>query len=204
MRKRTRKRLGGTRTGGDTAASDAETKSARVIVIGESPGPKGEARLPLFPHPAKSAGYRLARMTGLARAGYLEHFRRLNLIPSHRGPDWPVAAARDAADNLAGGGFLGGYHVLLLGAKVWRAFGGTTKDFSYCRWYQRYGRLWSPGFHVAVIPHPSGRNRLYNDGHIKQQVVAFLRALAEGRATQRHAFTYSRAPAGRTRHRLRG
>jgi len=192
-RNRNRNRLG---------ATDAAPSLARVIVIGESPGPKGEARLPLFPYPAKSAGYRLAQMTGLARAGYLEHFRRLNLVPSHRGAAWPVAAARDAADNLAGGGLLGGYHVLLLGAKVWRAFGGASKDFSYCRWYQRYGRLWSPGYYIAVIPHPSGRNLLYNKSSVRQHVESFLRALARGKATQRYAFTHSRAPAGRTRHRL--
>ena len=186
-----RNRLGTDGTGRKTTASDAAPSLARVIVIGESPGPKGEARLPLFPYPARSAGYRLAQMTGLARAGYLEHFRRLNLMPSHRGAAWPVATARDAADNLAGGGLLGGYHVLLLGAKVWRAFGGASKDFSYCRWYKRYGRLWSPGYYIAVIPHPSGRNRLYNRSRVRQQVVAFLRALAKGKATQRYAFTLS-------------
>ncbi len=194
-RNRERNRLGVVKTG-------KETSLARVIVIGESPGPKGEARLPLFPYPARSAGYRLSQMTGLVRAGYLEHFRRLNLVPSHRGAAWPVATARDAADNLAGGGMLGGCHVLLLGAKVWRAFGGAAKDFSYCRWYKRYGRCWSPSYYIAVIPHPSGRNLLYNKSSVRQHVESFLRALAKGKATQRYAFTYSRAPAGRTRRRL--
>ena len=193
-RDRNRNRLGTT---------DASPSLARVIVIGESPGPKGQAAFPLFPYPARSAGYRLSQMTGLARAGYLEHFGRLNLMPSHRGAAWPVAAARDAADNLAGGGLLGGYHVLLLGAKTWRAFGGAAKDFSYCRWYKRYGRLWSPGYYIAVIPHPSGRNRLYNKSSVRQHVEAFLRALAKGKATQRYAFTYSHAPAGRTTRRRR-
>jgi len=194
-RNRERKRLGPTEIG-------RETSLARVIVIGESPGPKGQAAFPLFPHPARSAGYRLAQMTGLVRAEYLRHFRRLNLVPSHQGPNWPATIARDAADNLAGGGMLSGYRVLLLGAKVWRAFGGANKDFSYCRWYKRYGRLWSPGYYIAVIPHPSGRNLLYNKSSVRQHVESFLRALAKGRATQRYAFIYSRAPAGRTRRRL--
>lgn len=206
MKTRTRKRLRETRTDGGTAPLVqivTETSSVRVIVIGESPGPNTRAALPLFPYPTNSAGYRLAHMTGLTRAGYLEFFYRLNLIPSYQGPKWSAGAARDAADNLSGGGILGGYHVLLMGAKVWRAFGGHKSEFSYCRWYKRYGRHWSPSFHVAVIPHPSGRNRLYNDGHVKYQVVRFLHDLAEGRATQRYAFCLPPGTSPHPRRRLR-
>jgi hypothetical protein len=92
---------------------------------------------------------------------YLETFDRVNLCPSR----WSARFARDhAADLLAGG-----MPLVLLGAKVSRAFGAGFAPFT----------CWSPPDVAAdappravVIPHPSGLSRAWGDP------ASYLRAYA--------------------------
>lgn len=155
----------------------------RLILVGESPGPRCRSDLPLYPHPKNSAGYRLSAMTELGRAEYMRRTQRINLfaehVPDHR---WSVPAARAAAENLVASDFLTDREVILLGSRVLAAFFPVGKlnrevesQIRPCQFYRHLGRGGEHSFMWALVPHPSGRNRWYNDGANKAGVYQFLR-----------------------------
>lgn len=150
----------------------------RLVIVGESPSPRGRSDLSLFPHPKNSAGYRLSEITGLGHAGYTQRTQRINLHPEHV-PDhrWSTPSARAAAENLVASDFLTGREVILLGSRVLEAFIPDVKvnRIRPCQWYEHVGRGGEHKFKWALIPHPSGRNRWYNDVQNKRAVYHFLR-----------------------------
>jgi len=92
----------------------------KPLLVGEANPYGADPRYALFPHPERSAGYRLARliMAMPSRQSYLDAFDRTNLCPER----WsaPVARAR-AQEILAERGVWD--CVVLLGSKVSGAFG---------------------------------------------------------------------------------
>ena len=150
----------------------------KPVIIGEAPSPSATKPVqPLFPFPARSAGARLWRMTGLSRPEYIEAFHRMYLLPWVC-TEYSVCNDHWAAYNLISSRLLDGRAVVLLGQRVWLAFGGR-EDVEPLIWYAGSVPAFKPAC-VALVPHPSGRNLWYNDEHQRGAAANFMRLLAEG------------------------
>jgi hypothetical protein len=150
-------------------------KSNRVLLVGEhNPYRPGQA-FALYPHPERSAGHRLCvDIMRMRRAAYLRNFDRLNLCV-HRA--WDVGEARERAlsvvQECANDGACRSYWrtIVLLGSRVCGAFDVPFVPFVA----RRMGALPGPrnkgvlrgsgaAFDwVVILPHPSGRSRLWNE-----------------------------------------
>lgn len=129
------------------------------VLVGMAPGKSSDPSLPLFPRPASSAGGRLAVLAGLDWREYLRLYERTNLVNrwpgrSGEGDSWPRAEARIAARAVER--LLAGRCVVFVGRNVAEAF---ERWLGFYNWDADTGLQ----FRYACIPHPSGRNRMYND-----------------------------------------
>lgn len=134
----------------------------RGLLIGEAPGPNTNAKLPLFPEPNGSAAGRLLKYAGVEPVDWMGKLVRMNLCDdawSERrataGRSRALAYLFDQANYYDGKPL----RVLLLGARVAQAWACNGPfgfvEMEYAGW--RTGTL-----PVAWVPHPSGRNLLYN------------------------------------------
>lgn len=112
--------------------------------------------IPLYPHPPNCAGWRLLRMlqmqTGVTDKEYLRTFDRVNLVD---GREWHLGKARSRARDMLPE--IKGRQVVMLGVEVVRCFGQWYYGFLPFTWHDNGDYRWS------FFPHPSGRNRVYND-----------------------------------------
>lgn len=108
------------------------------------------------------SGLRLARLFCLDSDDYLELVERRNLLPGSMA--WNPIAARTAARTMK----LYNCDVVCLGSRVARAF-GLKAEWLIAQPMQRAV--------FYVIPHPSGRNRWYNDFDNRSAVRRLLRQL---------------------------
>ncbi len=140
----------------------------------------------LYPRPEGCTGWRLLRMLGPAytERDYLRAFDRVDLLDHHE----QVGGKGYAARLRHGGGRLvdgivsrKSLRVVLLGADVWRSlFEGLPP---WLTWTERsvVGR---EGFRIGwsvlflALPHPSGRNRWYQDRVNAHAASTALRQLA--------------------------
>ncbi len=154
----------------------------KPVIIGEAPSPSATKPVqPLFPFPEHSSGGRLWRMTGLSRPEYLEAFHRLNLRPMPG--DWSPEDMRWAAYNMISSHLLDGRAVVLLGKRVWMAFGGR-EDVEPLIWYAGSVPAFKPAC-VALLPDPSFKSpsvktQWYDNEHQAGAAANFMRLLAEG------------------------
>ena len=152
----------------------------RPLLIGMCNPLSDDPECDLYPYPEGSAGWRLWQMLpeGTTRAGYLRAFDRRNLL---RARVWNQPAARAAVKDLLPA--LEGRMVIILGTQVRAAFGllavkplqlaravvpivaSTSSSQQFCT------------FEWAAVPHPSGRNRWYNEPGRRAEVGAFLMEL---------------------------
>lgn len=149
-----------------------------LVLLGRAPGthPRYEPRYALYPVPVGCTGYRLWEMTGLPTSQYIKLDRRnlLDYWPGRQGQGdkFPVRAAREAAEAMTP--TLAGKRVLMMGKGVAQAFG--IEDPPLLRWATRITNLVPRcSFRWAVLPHPSGRNRWYNDEENRARAEAFVR-----------------------------
>lgn len=121
--------------------------SPRVLLVGEDNPHSDDPRFALYPRPVGCAGHRLAiKILGHEfGADYLAKYDRTNLCSGK----WSTTEARVRALDLAETG----RPMVLLGAKVCRAFGLDFAPFSIA-----CGRSL-----MAILPHPSGRCRAWNE-----------------------------------------
>lgn len=130
------------------------------LIVGEQPGPRTSrnAHFAMWPWPPTSAGGRLFAWSRLDPVTYLSRLARVNLVeqPVAR---WNKAHAMDRAVHL-----WTCYRRLqaedwprfvLCGSRVAEAFGLDPVE-----WFVPLDRN---GCSYVPIPHPSGRNHLYND-----------------------------------------
>jgi len=145
---------------------------ARILIIGQAPGPNTDPAEPLWPEPASGAGGRLAAFAGLTPAEFLARFDRINLLNEFPGrkwkrdDTWPVEPGRVAASAIRP--LLKGRRVILLGRNVAEAFGLHVPFHTW---------VGAQGFNAAVVPHPSGRNHFYRDSGNSSVSAAFWRQL---------------------------
>lgn len=138
----------------------------RLVLVGESLGGKP-------PHDPALAltgptGRNLCKWAGWDWDDYLRLATRLNLFedPPER---WDKEEAARRAVALVPR--LVGKRVIFLGAKVSAAFGIWVLKPQF-RWFDLgYGPRGAKG---AVIPHPSGRNRVWNDPAVREAAREFL------------------------------
>ena len=142
---------------------------SRVVIIGQAPSRLSDPREPL----SGNSGRRLAALSGLTTAEFLDRFERRNLLdawPGKAGKGDKFAGAGEAralAESLRAG--LATRRVVLLGTGVARAFGFPGEPFLF-------GEHWEGSF--AMVPHPSGTNRWWNDRERVAQAQRFWSNLA--------------------------
>jgi uracil-DNA glycosylase len=156
----------------------------RPLILGEAPSKSGD-RYWQFPL-SGAVGERLCTWAGLepepggTRYGRFywplrEAYELRNLIErwpgaQGNGAAFPMPAARAAWAELLPE--LEGRHVVLLGARLAEvAELGLSKPIS--RWGSWLSRPWCAA--VAVIPHPSGLNRLYSEASTREAASECLR-----------------------------
>lgn len=134
----------------------------RPLLVGELNLHSTDPRYALWPEPAGCAGDRLCRLVmGLTPDDYLDRFARVNLC---RGK-WRTDVARAIAREISEGN--PGRKVVLLGAKVAAAFGLLFDPFTV-KTQVRLGP-------VAILPHPSGRCRAWNEPGAHERARGVLR-----------------------------
>jgi len=158
------------------------------------------------------SGRRLSDLSGVPVAEWADLANLLSAWPgyaAHKGDRFPLPAARAAADRLMR---TNRQHrvLLLLGRGVAQAFG--LDDLPFFKWRRLAG-----GRLVAVVPHPSGVSRWWNEAPRRVTAREFLRsALCSGvwegarlrddapRQVRRRTPTISRRSSRARRRRRRG
>ena len=119
---------------------------SKVLLVGESNPYGTDPRFALYPEPPGCAGARLCAILGMTDREYLRTFDRWNLCAL----TWSNRSARNAAARLTA------KYRVLLGARVAAAHGVEFIPFARVD-----GRGARRGW--LVLPHPSGRSRLWNE-----------------------------------------
>jgi hypothetical protein len=120
--------------------------AADVLLVGEHNPYDQDPRYALYPLPARSAGGRLCRLVfRMEPKQYLRTFARTNLCRGR----WTNRDAGNRAADIARGEWR---VVVLLGARVCRAFGHDFRPFT-----------WVAKPATVILPHPSGLSRAWND-----------------------------------------
>lgn len=125
---------------------------SKVLLLGMNNPISDDPKFDLYPYPEGSTGYRLWKMLpdGTTRSEYLSAFERRNLL---RARQWDALAARDAA--RAARPTLEGRVVVVLGTEVRKALELAPAEPLSCND--------AGGFRWVAVPHPSGRNRWFNE-----------------------------------------
>lgn len=140
-----------------------------LVIFGERPGPNTDPMRPLFPHTNTGAAMRLIRMMGVSVSDYLRYTQRYNAF--HDG-ERELVSLEEARRRLAALHFK---HVdlnpdtlfLYLGKSALTAAPPEYRDLQF---------LQSRG-NVYLIPHPSGCNRIYNDGAALDRTSQLLNSI---------------------------
>ena len=154
---------------------------AKVIVIGQSPSRNGSGG------PLEGAcGRRLAEAAGISMSTYLSRTTRMNLLDEWPGPSFPQHRAREAAREMYID-LTGGRRVIFLGLQVSAAFGVIMPILEWKRvtfWVERGVVMATPAepwrsnaVECAIVPHPSGLNRWWNDEANRRAAARFLKVL---------------------------
>lgn len=127
-----------------------------VLLVGEDNPYGSDPRFALYPSPDGCSGHRLMKILGLPVAQYVD-LERVNLCDSGA---WSMKAARKRAKDIATE-LTEARTIVMCGRKVADAFGYELPFFSHSKSCD-YASL-GVGRHTFVsIPHPSGRNTIWN------------------------------------------
>lgn len=162
-----------------TARHDPADKYAacgRVLLVGELNPYGADPFYALWDEPDEASGNRLRLILGLARPTY-RALRRANLCSRY----WTMPEARRRAALLTAPEPSRPWDaVVMLGAKVARAFGHAGGFFEVTRPREAPGLQGKPEPTLVSLPHPSGRNPMWNDPAARHRARAILRELAPG------------------------
>jgi uracil-DNA glycosylase len=124
----------------------------KPVIIGEAPGRDSLRDTPSFALMG-STGRNLCAIAGWDWDEYLRRTERVNLFVDPIVGKWSPETARRAAHDLLP--LFRGRRVIVLGRKVAAAFGLDSAG--------NYSWMDFAGGRVMLVPHPSGRNRMWND-----------------------------------------
>lgn len=137
----------------DYACQVAAT-ATRPILVGEVNPYSSAPEYALWHEPRGASGDRLCRQVfGLDGDAYEREFHRVNLCAGK----WSLRVARQAAEAIESHD---GRVLVLLGRKVWSAFGFDRNDGGTIT--QPFTAKFAMGNAFAFLPHPSGRCREWN------------------------------------------
>ena len=143
--------------------------TGRVLLIGENNPYGSEPAFALYCYPPGCAGYRLRRIFGLPQHQYLALHRK-NLCDG----DWSKEQAKTRARELLSP--QSPWNVMvLLGRKVTEMFEKVALDDVPLVAFST--RVCS-GMTLISLPHPSGRNTIWNNPKMPARARAILRELA--------------------------
>ena len=165
---------------------------SKVLLLGESPaaGTQHDPESWLAPGSSASAD-RLLKFTGYSEDEYLDTFTRDNLLHhlpkrSGKGRSFPLSRAKRQVERIFRKRWWPNQHIVMLGRRVATAFEwyrwdkvvGPIKhsDLEYLKWYRVMNR-WGGTIRAAVVPHPSGVNRWWNDANNRRRARKFFREL---------------------------
>jgi len=162
----------------------------RPVLVGIAPSRPGSEGQPLSALGGRSTGATLAELAGLSASQYMMRFDRVNLCATTQASTIRTSVGRPYAEMLAGS-LLRGRRVVLLGMNVVECFGLEEFRCDLAEWFDtreiRPQAGWAgyragmvPPFNYAILPHPSGRNRWYNEPANRERARAFMTELAEG------------------------
>lgn len=137
----------------------------RFLIIGEAPAPNGDLMFD------GASGTRLCKLTGLRIEELHETFALINLLPEYPGPKFPLKRGQEAADTLFRYRTWRGWEAVLLAGRSVAASCGVMFGTPFFLWF--YSRETA----CAVIPHPSGLNRWWNDKSHWEEAEQFFRGL---------------------------
>lgn len=144
------------------------------IIIGQAPAEHGDPTAPL----EGRVGRKLADLLGCTYEEYLKRSQRFNILPEWPGRDkgrkgdrFPMFVAKQNASRMSYS--FGGCTVLYLGVKVGQVFGFHDEPLKW------KSVAWPAGqtHKAAVLPHPSGINRWWNDHKNKHAAKQFMTKL---------------------------
>lgn len=165
-----------------TAFHDAPEACSRILLCGEDNPQSAAPEHALFPYPPGCAGHRFCNdILGVTRHTYLATWRT-NLC----NPTWSMREARKRASDLV--------HldapwttIVLLGRKVAEAFSkitdGALEPFAFgtlntTNGVDPWGQDIPWTIDIVSLPHPSGRNFLWNDPRRALDARALLQEVA--------------------------
>jgi hypothetical protein len=125
----------------------------KILLVGELNPYGADPDMALYPLPEHASGNRLRQILGLSLSAYLHDHDRVNLCTGK----WSLRAARDKAEEIMREREPLGHGLVLCGRRVTDAFtepGSAWPLLQVVRLSNTY---------VALLPHPSGLNRLWND-----------------------------------------
>lgn len=142
----------------------------KILLIGQAPGRDGDPSAPLL---GGRVGRKLAALLGMSNVEYGRRFARINVLDSWpgrsgKGDRFPLREARVVA--VAKLSTISGKRVLFVGFATASAFNFKHPPL---RWEQFNGGK------AAILPHPSGINRWYNNRKNVKKAVRFLRAMLD-------------------------
>lgn len=137
----------------------------KPLIVGEVNPYGGNPRYAMYPLPKWSAGGRLCRVImGLTPKEYLRRFDRVNLCTGKWNRTDALAKAHQILNSREDG------VLILLGNRVAAQFG-----VKYRQWVFSTVRYGCSGHRMVILPHPSGKNRAWNDPLALRQAQAALR-----------------------------
>ena len=149
------------------------SRNHKLVLVGQAPSRSGDPTRPLAGGPV---GKKLAALFGATLDEYVERTERHNLLGkwpgrAGKGDCFPMSRAKQAAGVLCEA--LGGRDVIFVGKNVAAAFG--IRKATYLSWALFCDEASGASFEAAVVPHPSGINRWWNDPKNRRAARAFMR-----------------------------
>lgn len=148
---------------------DRLLRSKKPVLVGELNPYGGDPAMALYPLPAHASGGRLQKLLGLSVHRYLDVFDRTNLCTRA----WDLTTARAKAFVLEVAPKTDRTFVLL-GSKVATAFKVAFTPFTASERVRGDPDAGTWLVRFVVLPHPSGRCRLWNEPGARDKARAAL------------------------------
>lgn len=140
----------------------------KLLLVGEAPGRESIRERPSLALTGPS-GKNICSLAGWEWECFLRWTERMNLFLDPQ-PTWHPRWARESAIEMMP--LFRNRRVVLFGAKVAEAFALSSQP--HYEWMEFQGNA-----AVALVPHPSGRNRAWNDAEERARAHDFLGGLLE-------------------------